>query len=159
MADMKESALTQQSDCKWVRALDSNGNSILISKEDLASVVGELLPKSDLEKDGLMTKGRSYYTYTGLMTRLDPYFNDLNNIYKYTERGLSIFRCNGDISNLPVQEGGLLEHIQRDDKNGSAGSQFIVQTYYSVAGTTFRRYGNGNNLNNTINYKEWEQIL
>lgn len=41
---MKESALTQQSDCKWVRALDSNGNSILISKEDLASVVGELLP-------------------------------------------------------------------------------------------------------------------
>lgn len=44
MADMKESALTQQSDCKWVRALDSNGNSILISKEDLAAVVGGLLP-------------------------------------------------------------------------------------------------------------------
>lgn len=43
MADMKESALTQQSDCKWVRALDSNGNSILISKEDLASVVGGLI--------------------------------------------------------------------------------------------------------------------
>lgn len=42
MADKQESALTQQSDCKWVRALDSNGNSILISKEDLASVVGEL---------------------------------------------------------------------------------------------------------------------
>lgn len=44
MADVKESALTQQSDCKWVRALDSNGNSIKISKEDLASVVGGLLP-------------------------------------------------------------------------------------------------------------------
>lgn len=159
MGDLKESALTQKNDCKWVRALDENGNSIRISKEDLAAVVGGLLPKSDLDKDGLMTKGRSYYTYTGLMTILDPYFNDLNNIYKYTERGLSIFRCNGDISNLPVQEAGLLEHIQRDDKNNSLGSQFIVQTYYSAAGTTFRRYGNGNNVNNTINYKEWEQIL
>ena len=130
-----------------------------IQNPEIISVVGGLLPKSDLEKDGLMTKGRSYYTYTGLMTTSDPYFNDLNNIYKYTERGLSIFRCNGDISNLPVQEAGILEHIQRDDKNNSLGSQFIVQTYYSAAGTTFRRYGNGNNVNNTINYKEWEQIL
>ena len=43
MADVKESAMAQKNDCKWVRALDSNGNSILISKEDLASVVGELL--------------------------------------------------------------------------------------------------------------------
>ena len=43
MSDVKESALTQQSDCKWVRALDANGNSIRISKEDLASVVGGLL--------------------------------------------------------------------------------------------------------------------
>ena len=43
MADKQESALTQQSDCKWVRALDANGNSIRISKEDLAAVVGELI--------------------------------------------------------------------------------------------------------------------
>lgn len=48
MADVKESALTQQSDCKWVRALDANGNSIRISKEDLASVVGGLLSSSKL---------------------------------------------------------------------------------------------------------------
>lgn len=48
MADKQESALTQQSDCKWVRALDSNGNSILISREDLASVVGELLDTQKL---------------------------------------------------------------------------------------------------------------
>lgn len=43
MADVKESAMTQKSDCKWVRALDANGNSIRISKEDLAQVVGGLL--------------------------------------------------------------------------------------------------------------------
>lgn len=43
MADVKESALSTASDCAYVRALDSNGNSIRISKADLASVVGELL--------------------------------------------------------------------------------------------------------------------
>lgn len=48
MADVKESALTQKSDCKWVRALDANGNSIRISKEDLASVVGGLLSNQKL---------------------------------------------------------------------------------------------------------------
>ena len=45
MADKQESALTQQSDCKWVRALDANGNSIRISKEDLAAVVGGLITR------------------------------------------------------------------------------------------------------------------
>lgn len=51
MADIKESAMTQKSDCKWVRALDANGNSIRISKEDLASVVGGLLNyKTIIEK-------------------------------------------------------------------------------------------------------------
>lgn len=48
MADVKESALSTASDCKWVRALDANGNSIRISKEDLASVVGELLSSQKL---------------------------------------------------------------------------------------------------------------
>lgn len=43
MADVKESALSTASDCAYVRALDSNGNSIRISKADLASVVGGLL--------------------------------------------------------------------------------------------------------------------
>lgn len=53
MGDLKESALTQKNDCKWVRALDSNGNSILISKEDLASVVGGLLPVVSEKSAGL----------------------------------------------------------------------------------------------------------
>lgn len=54
MADKQESALTQQSDCKWVRALDANGNSIRISKEDLAAVVGGLL-KFNLPIKGFLT--------------------------------------------------------------------------------------------------------
>lgn len=56
MADVKESAMAQKNDCKWVRALDSNGNSILISKEDLASVVGGLLPAANVESNGLFSK-------------------------------------------------------------------------------------------------------
>lgn len=55
MADVKESAMTQQSDCKWVRALDANGNSIRISKEDLAQVVGGLLGTASAEKNGLIS--------------------------------------------------------------------------------------------------------
>ena len=43
MADQFENQLPQKSDAKWVRALDASGNPILISKEDLASVVGELI--------------------------------------------------------------------------------------------------------------------
>lgn len=43
MADQFENQLPQKSDAKWVRALDASGNPILISKEDLASVVGGLM--------------------------------------------------------------------------------------------------------------------
>lgn len=42
-SDTFENQLPQQSDLKWARALDASGNSILISKEDLAGVVGGLL--------------------------------------------------------------------------------------------------------------------
>ena len=53
MADQFENQLPQKSDAKWVRALDASGNPILISKEDLASVVGELIGVSLV----LKTKG------------------------------------------------------------------------------------------------------
>ena len=49
MADQFENQLPQKSDAKWVRALDASGNPILISKEDLASVVGGLIGVSNSE--------------------------------------------------------------------------------------------------------------
>lgn len=65
MADIKESAMSTASDCKWVRALDANGNSIRISKEDLASVVGELIGSATLGiRNGLMPKSVGYRTMT-----------------------------------------------------------------------------------------------
>lgn len=57
MADQFENQLPQKSDAKWVRALDASGNSILISKEDLASVVGGLIGVSNSENNGLMPAG------------------------------------------------------------------------------------------------------
>ena len=56
MADVKESAMSTASDCKWVRALDANGNSIRISKEDHARVVGGLIGTATSSKDGLIPK-------------------------------------------------------------------------------------------------------
>ena len=54
-SDTYEDKLPQQTDLKWARGLDTNGNPILISKESLASVVGELIGPATSDKAGLMT--------------------------------------------------------------------------------------------------------
>lgn len=48
MADKKEKDLTKVSDAAYIRALDSNGNPVLISKADLAQVAAELMPANSL---------------------------------------------------------------------------------------------------------------
>ena len=45
-----ESALPQKKEINYVRALDKEGNPILINKDDLAQVVGELIPVVTPEK-------------------------------------------------------------------------------------------------------------
>lgn len=47
----------QKNDLNYVRALDASGNPILISKADLASVVGELLPIVSFTEKGLVPAG------------------------------------------------------------------------------------------------------
>ena len=51
-----ESALPQKKEINYVRALDKDGNPILINKEDLAQVVGELIPIATLNNNGLWDK-------------------------------------------------------------------------------------------------------
>ena len=51
-----EGALPQKKEINYVRALDKDGNPILISKEDLAQVVGELIPVATFQKNGLWNK-------------------------------------------------------------------------------------------------------
>ena len=51
-----ESALPQKKEINYVRALDKDRNPILINKEDLAQVVGELIPIATLNNNGLWDK-------------------------------------------------------------------------------------------------------
>ena len=61
MASIKEEEMAAKTDCQYVRALDANGNSIRISKEDLAKVLGELIGIASDEKDGLLQAGTFRY--------------------------------------------------------------------------------------------------
>ena len=51
-----ESALPQKKEINYIRALDKDGNPILISKDVLAQVVGELIPIATLNNNGLWDK-------------------------------------------------------------------------------------------------------
>lgn len=44
----------QKNELKWLRAIDKNGDPMLISAEDHAKVVGELIGTATATKDGLM---------------------------------------------------------------------------------------------------------
>ena len=50
MADRKENELTKANNFEYVRALDSNGNSIKISKSDLVSVLEGLINPYKIRK-------------------------------------------------------------------------------------------------------------
>ena len=60
-----ESALPQKKEINYVRALDKNGNPILISKEDLAQVVGELLDGGAIKQKRSDLKDADQYTTPG----------------------------------------------------------------------------------------------
>ena len=73
-SDTYEDKLPQQTDLKWARGLDANGNPILISKESLASVVGGLLPEATTTNKGLMPSRQVWMTQSG------AYTGDLNDV-------------------------------------------------------------------------------
>lgn len=56
MADKKENELTSANNFEWVRALDSKGNSIRISKSDLVSVLEGLMSVATETNNGLLNK-------------------------------------------------------------------------------------------------------
>lgn len=94
MADKQESALTQQSDCKWVRALDANGNSIRISKEDLAAVVGGLLPLASKEQNGLMSKSDKIIQFKNIKSGNYPLFKIVDSTGYWSRNVSFIYGCN-----------------------------------------------------------------
>jgi len=60
-----ESALPQKKEINYVRALDKNGNPILINKEDLAQVVGELFDGGAIKQKRSDLKDADQYTTPG----------------------------------------------------------------------------------------------
>lgn len=150
MGDLKESALTQQSDCKWVRALDANGNSIRISKEDLAAVVGELIGVATSEKNGLMSKSyvwkkvstggekwvqfkfsNLFMGYIHLLARTSTPFLDLNiAVSNWNERTIRV-----SSSGLSSYIEGKIKMKKNDDNTmnlyvKAAEIQYIILTNY-----------------------------
>ena len=60
-----ESALPQKKEINYVRALDKEGNPILINKEDLAQVVGELIDGGAIKQKRSDLKDADQYTTPG----------------------------------------------------------------------------------------------
>lgn len=60
-----ESALPQKKEINYVRALDKDGNPILINKDDLAQVVGELLDGGAIKQKRSDLKDADQYTTPG----------------------------------------------------------------------------------------------
>lgn len=60
-----ESALPQKKEINYVRALDKEGNPILISKDDLAQVVGELIDGGAIKQKRSNLKDADQYTTPG----------------------------------------------------------------------------------------------
>jgi len=60
-----ESALPQKKEINYVRALDKDGNPILINKDELAQVVGELLDGGAIKQKRSDLKDADQYTTPG----------------------------------------------------------------------------------------------
>ncbi|MGL4853200.1 MAG: hypothetical protein ACRC3Z_11250 [Phocaeicola sp.] len=68
MGAINENALTTASNMQYVRAVSTSGESIRISKADLATVMAELIPVATTTENGLMPashRGRSFTSGDG----------------------------------------------------------------------------------------------
>ena len=116
MADRKENELTKANNFEYVRALDSNGNSIQISKSDLVSVLEELLGFPFSQK-GDFKKG--------------------DNVDNFTESGIYAVNTlpDEDDSNTPINLGILL--VFKSKINSAQGGSPILQIMYEYNGSKF----------------------
>lgn len=108
--DTYEDKLPQQTDLKWARGLDANGNPILISKESLASVVGGLLPIVSAIQNGLMSS-------KGFIEKTD--ITDANTRF--------CGFCRGVFENTPITSASILISIM--NKNLPVGLQLNVGSW------------------------------
>ena len=132
MGDLKESALTQKNDCKWVRALDENGNSIRISKEDLAAVVGGLLNSEQIYP----------FMVRNVINDKTIDFNDLEKSGMYSV----IFASGATILNKPTGSVDGVLRVYRGENYGG-DTKYIVQEFTCYNNNTYIRIRWGENWN------------
>jgi len=84
--DKAESALTTVSDVAFVRAVDASGNSVKISKSDLASVLG--VP--NIIKASFYNLGNTGSVYTTDIRFNDKYFGKMVLAFMHSHAGVSV---------------------------------------------------------------------
>lgn len=72
--DKREQDLVAVNDCEWVRALDSNGNSIKIRKLELIELIRKEMPIATPINNGLLGKDGFFFRGT---IRIEGGWNDL----------------------------------------------------------------------------------
>lgn len=108
-----ESALPQKKEINYVRALDKEGNPILINKEDLAQVVGELIGETTIEKAGLLSPD---------LFKVYPHFvNACEAVYKIADNMTDWYRA-------PI--------VVLYNKSESVGLDFLAFLYSPTKGMT-----------------------
>ena len=130
MATIKEEVMTVKDDCQYVRALDANGNSIRISKEDLAKVLGELL-----HIDDTLIRYDASWVY------------DMNDMTEPGYYSVNKDETNGKNYPTDVKYGGLVVFAVR---NG----HWLLQICFSVYGLVYTR----TRTENEMGWSEWKKL-
>lgn len=148
--DKKESDFTQSGDIAKVRGLDSVGNSI-------QSTVDQLMDKmrnSTKDKSGLMSK--SFWNELGCFSvPLEPTL-DANSIHLKAIKGFSVFSTSSATANVPSGY-GIIVHLQRLSY-GDVGSHLSFQIFCNNVGAMYRRVGLDNVSVGDVTYSQWSQF-
>ena len=103
-----ESALPQKKEINYVRALDKEGNPILINKEDLAQVVGELaaIVGADSRGNGHMERNYQDPRTCSVKAHTGELINKMGFLLFY-----DIFQCSVIIAQKRTTAGGKYEYV------------------------------------------------
>lgn len=113
-----ESALPQKKEINYVRALDKNGNPILINKEDLAQVVGELIGTTTIEKAGLLSPDL-FKVYPHFVNAYDSVYKIADNVTDWYRAPIAVLcndsadTCMDFLSFIYIPDIGLAASLKR----------------------------------------------
>lgn len=121
--DTYEDRLTQKTDLTWARGLDSNGNPILISKESLASVVGELV-FSYQELNSINELDYMYWDYV-VKGKVYTYSKTTENLPSNFTKGTIYISRSGKSSTIQIAIDDSNKTIKRHNNTGK-WSEWVV---------------------------------